>query len=110
MDKKIAFIGTGYMGSTLLKAVCRAISPLQVVITDHDPEKAQKLAAELGCSVAESNAAAAEEAEYVLLCVKPQVLPDVMKQITPVLKKTMGTGKKADIGLYCRRHEDFQSP
>jgi len=94
MDKTIAFIGTGYMGSTLLKAVCRAISPLQVVIADHDRKKARELADELGCAVAESNAAAAEQAEYVLLCVKPQVLPGVMREIAPVMKNQWQQGNR----------------
>ena len=38
-----------------------------------------------GCAVAADNAAAAREAEYVFLCVKPQVMEGVVKELAPVL-------------------------
>ena len=45
--KQVAFIGTGNMGSALIRAACRAIGPDQVVITDYLPAKAEALATEL---------------------------------------------------------------
>ena len=83
--KKAAFIGAGNMGGALIKAACRALGPDQVIIADGDAARAAALAGELGCAAAESNEAAALAAEYVFLCVKPQVLPGVVKALAGVL-------------------------
>ena len=48
--KKIAFIGSGTMGTALATAACKGIDPSEVVITDVVTEKGQKLADELGCN------------------------------------------------------------
>ena len=85
MMKKVAFIGTGNMGGALIRAACRAVGPDQVIIADYLPEKARALADELGCTAAASNEEAARAAEYVFLCVKPQVLPEVAKTLAPAL-------------------------
>ena len=42
--KKAAFIGAGNMGGALIRAACRAIGPDEVLIADHQPEKAAALA------------------------------------------------------------------
>lgn len=83
--KKAAFIGTGNMGGALIQAACQAIGPDQVVITNRSTAKAQALADACGCAVAADNAAAAREAEYVFLCVKPQVMEGVVKELAFVL-------------------------
>ena len=70
--KKAAFIGTGNMGAPLIQAACRAA-------------KAEALAAELGCAVAEDNRVAAAQAEYVFLCVKPQMMEGVLSELVPAL-------------------------
>ena len=77
---KIGFIGTGNMGGALITAACKGIDPKEVVIADYIPEKAQALAAELGCRAA-SNSEVAKEAEFVVLAVKPNVIRDVAKGI-----------------------------
>ena len=84
--KKAAFIGTGNMGGALIQAACQAIGPEQVVITNRSAAKAQALADACGCAVAADNCAAAREAEYVFLCVKPQVMEGVVKELAPVLR------------------------
>lgn len=85
MNRKAAFIGTGNMGGALVEAACRAIGPDQVVISDIQPGKAQEMAERLGCASTGDGAAAAARARYVFLCVKPQVLPQVAKELAPVL-------------------------
>ncbi|MGI5971803.1 MAG: pyrroline-5-carboxylate reductase [Oscillospiraceae bacterium] len=85
--KKIAFIGTGNMGGALIRSVCTTIDPDEVVITDCQISKAAELAEELGCDTAEDNASAAVAAKYVVLCVKPQVLHDVLREIAPFLSE-----------------------
>ena len=76
--KKAAFIGTGNMGAPLIQAACRAVGAEQVVIANRTRAKAEALAAELGCAVAQDNRAAAAQAEYIVLCVKPQMMEGVL--------------------------------
>lgn len=91
--KKAAFIGTGNMGGALIRAACRALGPEAVVIADHDRAKAAALAAELGCTAVNGNEAALEGAEYVFLCVKPQVLAGVVSGLIPVLNACHQAGE-----------------
>ena len=79
------FIGTGNMGGALARAVCRTVSPDQVFLTNRTAEKAQALAAELGCSVALDNGAVARSADFIFLGVKPQMMADMLSDIAPVL-------------------------
>ncbi len=101
--KKVAFIGTGNMGGALIRAACRAVGPEQVVITDPAAEKAAALCAELGCLAVPSNAEAVQAAKYVFLCVKPQIMPGMVKALSPALGEdnvliTIAAGlKMADI-------------
>ena len=83
--KKAAFIGTGNMGAPLIRAACRAVGAEQVVVANRTRAKAEALAAELGCAVAEDNRAAAAQAEYVFLCVKPQMMEGVLSGLAPAL-------------------------
>ena len=56
-----------------------------VVIANRTRAKAEALAAELGCAVAQDNRAAAAQAEYVFLCVKPQMMEGVLSELVPAL-------------------------
>lgn len=82
--KKIAFIGSGTMGTALATAACKGIDPSEVVITDVVTEKGQKLADELGCNFVETNGEAIKAAHYVVFCVKPQFLKSVLEEVKPV--------------------------
>lgn len=55
--KKIAFIGSGTMGTALVTAACKGIDPKEVVVTDFVQEKAKALADQLGCHFVEGNKA-----------------------------------------------------
>ena len=79
-------IGTGNMGGALARALCKAVSPEGVILFNRTPAKAEALAAELGCRVAESAAQAVAAAEYVLLGVKPQMMAGVLAGIAPSLR------------------------
>lgn len=84
--KKIAFIGAGNMGGALVIGVCKAIDPQQVVVFDLDTSKTAALAEKTGCAVAETAFKACENAEYVVLAVKPQQLRDVQALLVPAMK------------------------
>lgn len=94
MTKKIAFIGSGNMGGSIIRAASRAVAPEQIVITDYDMEKAKTLARETGCQTVLGNTEAVLAGDYIFLCVKPQVMGDVLAEISPVLNQFSGHGQK----------------
>lgn len=82
---RAAFIGTGNMGSALVRAACRAMGAGEVVISNRTPEKAEKLACETGCRAAADNREAARTARTVFLCVKPKLIRGVAEEIRDLM-------------------------
>lgn len=87
---KIGFIGTGNMGGALAHAVAAAEGTHQLLLVNHSPEKAAAVAAETGGTVVD-NAVAAAEADYLFLGVKPQMYPEVLGSLAPVLQSRGGS-------------------
>ena len=83
--KTMAFIGTGNMGSAVIRAICRTTEPSEIVISNRTPKKAHALVEECGCVMSQSNSAAARGAKYVMLGVKPESVCGVLEEISPVL-------------------------
>ena len=81
---KLAFIGTGNMGSALARAAAKSPDRGELLLTNRSPEKARRLAEELGAACC-SNREAARRAELLFLAVKPQMLADVAAEIRDVL-------------------------
>lgn len=87
---KLAVIGCGKMGTILLQAFLdRGLIGREdgeaVATVQHEDKK---LAAALdGIPLGTDNRAAVADAQVILLCVKPQVLPQVLKEIAPVIRK-----------------------
>ncbi|NLO49194.1 MAG: pyrroline-5-carboxylate reductase [Clostridiales bacterium] len=95
MNSTFSFIGTGNMGGAILKAACGIIDPDSIYIADSDRAKALTLGSELGCNVMEGNLQAVESADFVILCVKPQIIGTVLDEIAPVLRKREADGNPA---------------
>jgi len=93
MRNKIAFIGTGAMGGAILAAACQGMDPGQITLTDAMPGRAEALAVEYGCHAVKTNGEAAETADLILLCVKPQTGADALREIAPVLLEAQKAGK-----------------
>ena len=81
---KFGFIGTGNMGGALARAARKKLSGSDVLLANRTAAKAEALAAELGCRAVD-NAAAAEQAEFLFLGVKPYMVAGLMEEIGPVL-------------------------
>lgn len=77
----ISCIGTGAMGSALMRAVVRRAGAENVLVSDAEEEKARAFAASCGCT-AVSNREAAERAGFLFLAVKPAVLPALLAEIS----------------------------
>jgi|SRR5271169_2691836 len=88
-DKNLAVLGTGKLGSILLRAYLKQglFSPKRVTATVRHEEKAAVLSKELGVRVTTNNRSAVKDADVILLAIKPQVIGDVLKEIKPALGK-----------------------
>ena len=82
---RFGFIGTGHMGCMLAEAVGKNFPPSEILLSNRTRAKAEALAQKLGCRAAD-NAAVAKEAEYLFLCVKPQTMPGLFSEISPILR------------------------
>jgi len=96
--KKVAFIGTGSMGSALARAACRALGPEQVALSNRTFHKAQELAEKTGCQAYRTNREAASAAEYLFLCVKPGQVQRVVEDLRELLPGKKLVSVAAGIG------------
>lgn len=84
-NNTVGFIGTGNMGGVLVRAVAKAIGGEALLLCDRDPKKVRELGGETGATVSVLSSLV-ERSDYIFLGVKPQVLPDLLKEIAPTLK------------------------
>jgi pyrroline-5-carboxylate reductase len=83
--KRVAVLGTGKIGGILVKALLEKglLSPKSTFATVQHVERARALTEKLGISVGTDNLAAVRDADIVFVCVKPQVVQELMEQIRP---------------------------
>lgn len=77
------FIGTGNMGGALARAARKKLPGENILLANRTAAKAETLAAELGCAAVDN--AAAAQADFVFLGVKPYLVAGLMEEISPVL-------------------------
>jgi len=84
---RLAVLGAGKMGSILLHAFLRSrvVNPRSLSATVAHPERARLLSRQFPFPVTVDNRAAAERANVLLLCVKPQVVAAALEAISPVM-------------------------
>ncbi|HET7442036.1 MAG TPA: pyrroline-5-carboxylate reductase [Terriglobales bacterium] len=84
-DEKVAVLGAGKMGSILLQALLKKglLNASSTCATVQHPERARALAEKLRVSVGTDNVSAIRGADTIFICVKPQVVRDVVEQIRP---------------------------
>jgi pyrroline-5-carboxylate reductase len=85
---KIAVLGSGKMGSILLRAFMKQklFSARDIAATVQHREKASALSAELEVRVGTDNRAAVRKADIILLGLKPSAMGAVLDEIGPELK------------------------
>lgn len=81
--KRVAVLGAGKMGSILLQALLKEklLTPATATATMAHAERARALAAKLKIPVGTNNVAAVRHADIIFICVKPQVVAEVVKEI-----------------------------
>lgn len=79
-------IGTGSMGSALVRAAARSNVWDALVLANRRREKAERLAAEVNGQTAD-NAETALRADYLMLGVEPADLPGLLASLRPALEK-----------------------
>ena len=82
---RLGFIGVGNMGGALVRAARRNTPSTAICIANRSPEKAKALANEIPCRV-KSNAEIAAWADYIILGVKPQMMGELLEELSPVLR------------------------
>ena len=84
---RIAVLGAGKMGGILVKALLEKhqLLPERVRATVAHESRAHELSHKLGVPVTTDNVAAIDGADVILVCVKPQVVRELMEQIQPTI-------------------------
>ncbi len=98
MARKIAFIGVGNMASAIISGITSLnkdpVAWSDIILFNRHVEKIEKYSA-FGANIAYSLEEAAKNADYVILCVKPQNFPEVL----PLLSHVEGIEDKLIISI-----------
>ena len=85
MNYKLGFIGCGNMGGALIRAAAKAIDGAQIAVCDFDAQKTQALKQECGVNVTSAQEIA-QNASFVVMGVKPQMMQDALNEIAALLQ------------------------
>jgi pyrroline-5-carboxylate reductase len=82
MDKKIGFIGTGCMGTAMIKSLVKSakVQAENIYIFDPDLNKTEQLRNGFGINVLKSGTEVVDETDIVILAVKPYILKSVLEE------------------------------
>src|SRR5512140_1531646 len=88
MSATVSFIGTGNMGAALIKGLS-GMDSVRLMGFDLDREKLNVLCAECTLLAVPTIQEAVAQADYVVMCVKPQQMKAVLADVHP----SLGAGK-----------------
>ncbi len=85
---KIAFIGAGNMGEAIIRGILDrgTVRASDILATDVSEKRRSYIGGQYGVAVETDNRRAAEQADSVVLAIKPVALPQVMKELKGTLK------------------------
>lgn len=86
--KRLAFIGGGVMAEAMMRGVFdkHLVPPSHVLVTGPRRERRAELAKQFGVKALASNVEATRSAHVIVLSVKPQVLPGVLRELRGELR------------------------
>ena len=90
-NQKIAIIGAGNIAEALVSGLLQGqvAQPSQIFATDVANERLQHFETQYGVRIGSNNMEAVKEATIVILCVKPQVLDQVLDELEPPRRKPL---------------------
>src|SRR5574344_2545536 len=80
-NSKVVCIGIGSMGGAIIKSICKKFPSKNIYITRLNQEVGQKLANEMNCNFVSSNKEIVQDANYIFLAVKPNMISSVLSEI-----------------------------
>ena len=83
---KVSCIGTGNMGKALTIGLCSHIDSKNIFIYDADLKQSTKLAENYGVNISKSTNEACDNADIIIIAVKPLIVWDVLDQIKDFVK------------------------
>ena len=103
MKNRIAVIGAGVIGGAIVKSLLKSRYDGEITAADMQLEKISALE-KLGITVTSDNKKAARESEVIFLCVKPNVVKTVLKEISKEVegKLVISTAAAVTVG-FCKR-------
>jgi pyrroline-5-carboxylate reductase len=98
MTSKIAVIGTGIMGSAIVKSLIKGGYTGKIVAADAQPERVKEME-KLGVAATSDNRKAAADSDIIFIVVKPGDEEKVLKEISKELKGKLVVSVAATIPL-----------
>ncbi len=88
IDRHIAVLGAGNMGSALIKGIINAklTPPKKIIACDINSARLQSFADDLKIHTTLDLREAVKSSEIILLCLKPQTLPKALEQVKDVVR------------------------
>jgi pyrroline-5-carboxylate reductase len=85
-DSRLAFIGGGNMARSLIGGlIADGWDPGRIRVADPDPQQTDRLAQRFSVTTTQDNHTALEQADAVVLAVKPQVIKPVVTELTAAI-------------------------
>lgn len=86
---KLGFIGLGNMATAMIGGVLKKqlLKPEEIIASSRTKQSADKAKTSYGIAICETNTEVASAADVLILAVKPQVYPDVIKEIRDSVKE-----------------------
>ena len=103
MKDSIAVIGSGIIGGSIVRSLLKSDSNYKITASDIDLEKINGLK-EFGVSVTSDNKKAARESDIIFVCVKPNLLRNVLREISQEIKGKLVISSAAAVTIdFCKR-------
>lgn len=98
MKKGIAVIGAGVIGGAIVKSLLKSGYEGKIIATRRDIEKLKELK-ELGAVITKDNRKAAKESNIVFICVKPNNVKNVLKEVKEEIEGKLVISTAATVPL-----------
>ena len=88
--KKVGFIGAGNMAGALIKGLINAqlYTPPEIIVSDALPAQLRKIKRRYQVEGTQQNRTVVQQAQTIVLAVKPQIIDQVLAEIQPVVAPT----------------------